>query len=117
MLTYSKLFKRVKPTFVTKRSVGAVKSISTNQARAMSGAANRYKYNSYNQSSYNRRSKLYPLAALSVLSLVGGYEMLKNKLKAMAECCGIIGYIGPDKIAGKLVLDGIQILQYRGYDS
>lgn len=30
---------------------------------------------------------------------------------------GIIGYVGQDNLAGKLILDGIQILQYRGYDS
>ena len=31
--------------------------------------------------------------------------------------CGIVGYLGTDKQAIKAVLDGIQLLQNRGYDS
>lgn len=30
--------------------------------------------------------------------------------------CGIVGYIG-NKEAGKVLLDGIKRLEYRGYDS
>ncbi len=31
--------------------------------------------------------------------------------------CGIFGYIGPRTDAGKIVLDGLKTLEYRGYDS
>jgi glucosamine--fructose-6-phosphate aminotransferase (isomerizing) len=31
--------------------------------------------------------------------------------------CGIVGYLGIDKEAIKAVLNGIQLLQNRGYDS
>ena len=33
------------------------------------------------------------------------------------ECWGIIGYVGTDDSAEDVLLDGIQILQNRGYDS
>lgn len=34
-----------------------------------------------------------------------------------AECCGIIGYVGTEKKGGEILGQGIQILQFRGYDS
>lgn len=33
------------------------------------------------------------------------------------ECCGIIGYLGKDKIASEVISQGINLLQNRGYDS
>lgn len=101
------------------KSVGVAKNMSTTHSRMMTAAASRFKYGQYNNRNSNqgRKNRMYPLAALGLLGLVGGYEMLKKKLQSVAECCGIIGYIGAENIAGKLVLDGIQILQYRGYDS
>lgn len=31
--------------------------------------------------------------------------------------CGIFGYIGPKSNAAEIVLDGLKLLEYRGYDS
>jgi glucosamine--fructose-6-phosphate aminotransferase (isomerizing) len=31
--------------------------------------------------------------------------------------CGIFGYVGPKQNAGKIILDGLKTLEYRGYDS
>src|SRR6185437_14360539 len=31
--------------------------------------------------------------------------------------CGIFGYIGKKDTAGQIVLDGLKLLEYRGYDS
>ena len=36
---------------------------------------------------------------------------------AAAECCGIVGYIGSKPIAGDVCIQGLQILESRGYDS
>lgn len=33
------------------------------------------------------------------------------------ECCGIVGYIGNQKKAGDICINGLQILESRGYDS
>lgn len=35
----------------------------------------------------------------------------------MNECCGIVGYIGNQKKAGKICMNGLKILESRGYDS
>lgn len=43
------------------------------------------------------------------------YNVLKEKKES--ECCGIIGYIGKEKIADKVLTEGILVLQNRGYDS
>lgn len=119
MLSSTKLLKRIQPKFLMKKPAISVKSLTVTQCRAMTATVNRFKYGSYGNAgqNQNRRNRMYPLAALSLLSIVGGWEMLKKKLAAVSECCGIIGYIGQENIAGRLVLDGIQILQYRGYDS
>lgn len=37
--------------------------------------------------------------------------------KRQAECCGIIGYVGSKPMGGEVLAQGIQILQFRGYDS
>ena len=31
--------------------------------------------------------------------------------------CGIVAYKGPELDAGKIVYDGLKLLEYRGYDS
>ena len=33
------------------------------------------------------------------------------------ECCGIVGYIGNQKQAGAVCMNGLKILESRGYDS
>lgn len=43
----------------------------------------------------------------------GSSKYNTSKLK----CCGIIGYLGKEEIANEVCLDGIQVLQFRGYDS
>src|SRR4051812_49406044 len=35
----------------------------------------------------------------------------------MAQMCGIFGYVGNRSTAGKIVIDGLKNLEYRGYDS
>lgn len=42
---------------------------------------------------------------------------MKAQFTERAEACGIIGYLGSEKIAGGILSEGIQILQARGYDS
>jgi glutamine---fructose-6-phosphate transaminase (isomerizing) len=37
--------------------------------------------------------------------------------QAAHECCGIVGYIGNKPIAGDVCIQGLQILESRGYDS
>ena len=34
-----------------------------------------------------------------------------------ADCCGIIAYIGKDPLATKICVEGVKVLQFRGYDS
>lgn len=117
MLSYTKVLKKIRPAVFTKNSAGTVRHISTNYYRAMTASVMKQKNSgSYGQSK-SKRNYMFPAAALGLLSLVGGWEMLKKKLSTSTECCGIIGYVGQDNIAGRLVLDGLQILQYRGYDS
>ncbi len=62
--------------------------------------------------------KLYAKSFLkfSTLSTVGLYILFNNSQKN-AKNCGIIGYIGKDKNAVQVCIEGIQILQFRGYDS
>lgn len=116
MLSYTKVLKKLPTMFAAKRSVAKARHVSTNYYRCMSTMMNKQKFYNYEKNE-GRTRKFFPAAALGLLSLVGGWEMLKKKLSNSAECCGIIGYIGQDNIAGRLVLDGLQILQYRGYDS
>ena len=33
------------------------------------------------------------------------------------ECCGIIAYIGKEPLATKICVEGVKLLQFRGYDS
>jgi len=119
MLSYAKMFKRVRPAFNIKQKKTVPRLISPIHNRAVVSAVARSKYSSEGNKnySYGFNRFLYSGAALGILSLFGAYEMYKKKYSSIAECCGIIGYIGEEGLAGKLVLDGLQILQYRGYDS
>jgi hypothetical protein len=118
MLKYTKQLKKAFPK-CSLTSGQAVKRHISMQTKLVASTTNNYKYNSYSGSTKQNtwRMNAGHMAALSLLGLVGGYELLKKKLQVAAECCGIIGYVGQEPIAGKLILDGIQILQYRGYDS
>jgi glucosamine--fructose-6-phosphate aminotransferase (isomerizing) len=42
---------------------------------------------------------------------------LLKKSNNKAKACGIIGYIGKEPLAVQVCVEGIQILQFRGYDS
>ena len=81
--------------------------------------ANRYKYDQSRQSFKYKSFDKYKMMFLASSLFTFGY--LLNKWRkhygSIAEWCGIIGYIGNENIAEKVILDGIQILQYRGYDS
>jgi len=51
---------------------------------------------------------------------MGANCYLINKVyqkRKLAKCCGIIGFIGKQPIAEKVLLNGVEILQNRGYDS
>jgi hypothetical protein len=118
MLGYAKVLKKARPVFMTTKAIASRQmSMRSNRAVAAALAKARSSSHSNSSSGYSYKKFMYPAAALGLLSLVGGYEMLKKKLSVVADCCGIIGYIGHENIAGKIVLDGLQILQYRGYDS
>lgn len=107
-----------KSLFKSKADVSVIKRSISNQSKLLGAASSRYNYKS--SSSFNPKyvfGNYNLVVAASVLAAVGGYELLKNKLGILSECCGIIGYVGQDPIAEKLILDGLQILQYRGYDS
>ncbi len=45
------------------------------------------------------------------------YRNLKNSELYSNECCGIVGYIGNQKKAGEVCMNGLHILESRGYDS
>jgi len=42
---------------------------------------------------------------------------LSDHISNKNECCGIVGYLGKDPNAGKILSEGIKILEQRGYDS
>ena len=77
-----------------------------------------YEQSYHKQNRNTSYSYMYPtIMALSLFSVLGGLDFLKKRIPITSQCCGIIGYIGQEPIAEDIVLDGIQILQYRGYDS
>ena len=52
--------------------------------------------------------------------LLGGgllYNHLRQQRSEGNECCGIVGYIGNRPQAGPICIQGLQILESRGYDS
>lgn len=51
------------------------------------------------------------------LSYLSKYFIDKRMFSNKHYCCGIIGYVGKDQIAKEVCIDGIQVLQFRGYDS
>lgn len=57
--------------------------------------------------------KILKIGGVSIFS----YFLMKNYIDKKAKNCGIIGYIGKDENAVEVCLEGIQILQFRGYDS
>lgn len=68
----------------------------------------------YNKRNFVKYAKsiLYLSFGLSFYNYIN-YKKFTNEL----ECCGIIGYIGKEKIGIDVCLSGIEILQFRGYDS
>ena len=62
-------------------------------------------------------------AAMQSMSLLlGGLFLYKQTLNQESqadknECCGIVGYIGNRPQAGPICIQGLQILESRGYDS
>mmetsp|Transcript_1177 Transcript_1177/g.1890 ORF Transcript_1177/g.1890 Transcript_1177/m.1890 type:complete len:667 (+) Transcript_1177:19-2019(+) len=51
-----------------------------------------------------------------LLALAGGVLCFENRKKFL-ESCGIIGYVGERPIATEVLLEGLQQMQNRGYDS
>lgn len=52
--------------------------------------------------------------------LLGGLMLYKQMVQASEsenECCGIVGYLGNRPQAGPICIQGLQILESRGYDS
>ena len=94
-------------------------SIGTTYSRMMA-ISSRYKQSNYkrftNKNKYFNPQKILWTTA-SLFSFGYLWEQYRRYSKSSSECWGIIGYIGNENIAEKVVLDGIQILQYRGYDS
>ena len=57
----------------------------------------------------------------ALLSLTGAaaylYSVAASEKEQVSECCGIVGYIGNQPIAGNVCMNGLKILESRGYDS
>ena len=53
----------------------------------------------------------------SFLTFSFTYVYYKYKRLTSKKCCGIIGYLGNLPNAVQICIEGIQILQFRGYDS
>lgn len=62
---------------------------------------------------FNGGRKFGKKAALGLIALSYCWFERSKKL----SCCGIIGYVGKEKIAVEVCVEGIQVLQFRGYDS
>ena len=69
------------------------------------------------KSSYNSKYVYSAMLALSLFGLTSGLDFVSKRTRINTQSWGVIGYVGQDPIAESIVLDGIQILQYRGYDS
>jgi glucosamine 6-phosphate synthetase-like amidotransferase/phosphosugar isomerase protein len=54
---------------------------------------------------------------MSSVALLSYYYQQMQMKQMQNECCGIVGYIGNRKEAGKVCINGLQILESRGYDS
>lgn len=56
--------------------------------------------------------------AYSILTgAIATASVFKMRFGKKIRCCGIIGYLGKEKNAVDVCVEGIQILQFRGYDS
>ena len=81
------------------------------------------KYSTYTKNIIFNKRNFVNLAKYSktLLYLTLGVSCYKymnyQNCKRELECCGIIGYIGKEKIGVEVCLSGIEILQFRGYDS
>ena len=63
------------------------------------------------------KSKSHPFLLFSLLSASFISLRFRHSKKHPNKCCGIIGYLGKQKNAVDACVQGIQILQFRGYDS
>ena len=116
MTSFGKISRRFKQTYSLVHKMRATKYSCTSYDKVLLASQRRDKFGFNNQRNhkYNPNMLYYP-AALAMMTFLGGYELYKKR--SQTECCGIIGYIGEEKQAEKIILEGIQILQYRGYDS
>jgi glutamine---fructose-6-phosphate transaminase (isomerizing) len=116
MKTGLKLVNKVKDHSFAKKGVMNSSMLMSNYFRPITTL---HKYKSSYSGNKNKKSyfRMFPAAALGLLSLVGGWEFFRKRYSILSEAWGIIGYNGKEHIAGKIILDGLQILQYRGYDS
>lgn len=60
--------------------------------------------------------KFYSSLGLSLFGIYGVNKISKQNVEN-AECWGIIGYVGKTKNSEIIILEGIDFLKYRGYDS
>lgn len=69
------------------------------------------------------RQKQRPFNRMNTVGLVSSFALFNYYYQQMQmnqvqnECCGIVGYIGNRPNAGKVCINGLQILESRGYDS
>ena len=66
-----------------------------------------------NHFNFYKFSHLFKIGGITLFS----FWLLNKHTKKTAKNCGIIGYIGKDPNAVDVCLEGVQILQFRGYDS
>lgn len=73
------------------------------------------KYKSFLLNQFRSKNFFRNLTLTTTLAY-GLYNQQKNQSKSLS-CCGIIGFIGKEKTAVEVCVEGIQVLQFRGYDS
>jgi hypothetical protein len=70
---------------------------------------------------FNLQPKKRAFSAQNLVMALGAmaylYKYAKEAEETQNECCGIVGYIGNQKKAGKVCMNGLKILESRGYDS
>jgi len=54
---------------------------------------------------------------ISAFAFMNYMNQVRKQQQIQNECCGIVGYIGNQKRAGDVCINGLQILESRGYDS
>lgn len=100
------------------RQVGAIRAVSsakfstsgTPEQPSFHESSSNWKWNS-NKESGQRSFNNFMIFGLMGLAAVDQYLKYKK-----SECCGIVGVIGEDN-AAEFLLEGLQILRNRGYDS